>query len=735
MPDEAPEIDEIVLAEERLNEKDTPVEIMEEIEKSLSKDQPGFSDEEDGELPQEEEVEKAVETERTPTPDEEEIDEEVSKTLDERVPRDEVLPESAREEPLEAIVPDEVPEKSGGEDLSDFEVILIEHLEKDDVSDKDDDVSEKSDHDVDEKSDHDVDEKSDDVIPKDDDVSDKGDDGDFPGGVTTEEESTVETVIVEKTHSEVTVTEITTRYPTSPQDTPSSPEEIPEEPEASPSDDDDYVIIPIDLAKTDEIVKPSEVETVEGSPDDQPSYDELPTTNDEKPTAREDKSIPQLIITKEPKRQLTSDSESDKESSESSTTDTDDERSDSDINKVVSTDTMAAETPNQLTETVFGIVDIKYEKAENEEILIVEKTTESFVEIREIPEDDVPTSEDGPTHDDVPTLSEETPKEETSPLEQDIAVVPVDKESSSSSDEEPSEGERGPSGTSETTVETLIIEKTSTQISTTITKITASDESQDSESDSEVPITVVPEDAPTTEALPKLQDQEIPELDIDVVVVPADDKSTTSSDSESTSEKDTEVDQIPEKQEIPADDKSTASSESSSEGEEGEGTKEISTVETIIVEKTQVSTTITEITTNNAPDYPTNDPNYPDYVPNYPTSAQQLPTSEDIPKTEYTPTFAEYPTDEDLPTDENVPKTEMPVYESAPISDESEGLVYEVAPAGKSEETDGLVAGDIIDMQTNERESQTETYYVLSETTQTQTGTETRDAFSMTPTR
>ena len=698
MPDEAPEIDEIVLAEERLNEKDTPMEIMEEIEKSLSKDQPGFSDEEDGELPQEE-VEKAVETERSPTPDEEEIDEEVSKTLDERVPRDEVLPASAREEPLEAIVPDEVPEKSGGEDLSDFEIILIEHLEKDDVS---------------EKSDHDVDEKSDDVIPKDDDVSDKGDDGDFPGGVTTEEESTVETVIVEKTHSEVTVTEITTRYPTSPQDTPSSPEEIPEEPEASPSDDDDdYVIIPIDLAKTDEIVKPSEVETVEGSPDDQPSYDELPTTNDEKPTAREDKSIPQLIITKEPKRQLTSDSESDKESSESSTTDTDDERSDSDINKVVSTDTMAAETPNQLTETVFGIVDIKYEKAENEEILIVEKTTESFVEIREIPEDDVPTSEDGPTHDDVPTLSEETPKEETSPLEQDIAVVPVDKESSSSSDEEPSEGERGPSGTSETTVETLIIEKTSTQISTTITKITASDESQDSESDSEVPITVVPEDAPTTEALPKPQDQEIPELEIDVVVVPADDKSTTSSDSESTSEKDTEVDQIPEKQEIPADDKSTASSESSSEGEEEEGTKEISTVETIIVEKTQVSTTITEITTNNAPDYPTNDPNYPDFVPNYPTSAQELPTTEDI------------------------PKTEMSVYESAPISDEGEGLVYEVAPAGKSEETDGLVPGDVIDMQTNERESQTENYNVLSETTQTQTqtGTETRDAFSMTPTR
>ena len=525
MPDETPEIDEIVLAEERSNKDDSPTEITEEIEKSFGKDQPRFSDEEDGNLLQEEEVDKAIERERSPTPDEEpeEIDEEISKTLDERVPKDEVLPGSANEEPLEDTASDELPEKSGVDDALNFEVILIEHLEKNDLSDKHDDVDDKDDDDVSEKAEDDVSKKvEDDVSEKDeDDVIDReGDDvirkqGDYPEGVTPEEESTVETVTVEKTHSEVTMTEITTtRYSTTPQDTPSSPDEIPQEPEASPSDDEnDYVIIPTDVAKSDETVKPSKVETVEESPDEQP------TTHD--------KSIPLLIVTKEPKRQLTSDSESDKESSDSdvSTPDTDDERTDSDINKIVSTDTMT-ETANQPTETVFGIVDIKYEKTKKDDILVVEKTIESSVEVREIPEisekisddeleddvlivvppENVPTGEDGPTHDDVPTMPDEKPKEETWPLELDIAVVPIEEESSSSSDEEPSEDKQGPSGTSETTVETLIIEKTSTQISATITKINASsDESHDSESDSEVPVVVVAEDAPKTEALPKLQ--------------------------------------------------------------------------------------------------------------------------------------------------------------------------------------------------------------------------------------
>ena len=505
MPDETPEIDEIVLAEERSNKDDSPTEITEEIETSFGKDQPRFSDEEDGNLLQEEEVDKAIERERSPTPDEEpeEIDEEISKTLDERVPKDEVLPVSAHKEPLEDTASDELPEKSGVDDALDFEVILIEHLEKNDLSDKHDDVDDKDDDDVSEKAEDDVSKKvEDDVSEKDeDDVIDReGDDeirkqGDYPEGVTPS-----------KTHSEVTMTEITTtRYSTLPQDTPSSPDEIPQEPEASPSDDEnDYVIIPTDVAKSDETVKPSKVETVEESPDEQP-------------TTHDDSSIPLLIVTKEPKRQLTSDSESDKESSDSdaSTPDTDDERTDSDINKIVSTDTMT-ETANQPAETVFGIVDIKYEKTQKEE---------SSVEIREFPEisekisddeleDDVlivvlpeivPTGEDGPTHDDVPTMPDEKPKEETWPLELDIAVVPIE-ESSSSSDEEPSEDKQGPSGTSETTVETLIIEKTSTQISTTITKITASsDDSHDSESDSEVPVVVVAEDAPTTEALPKLQ--------------------------------------------------------------------------------------------------------------------------------------------------------------------------------------------------------------------------------------
>ena len=518
MPEETPQIDEIVLAEERLDKDDSPTEIAEEIEKSLNKDKLFSSDEEDGNIPQEE-IEKAIENERSPTPDEEpeEIAEEISKSLDERVPKDTLLPEPVSEEPLETTVPDEVPEKSGGEDVPDFEVILIEQLKKDDdVSDKEDsDVSDKEDDDASEKSDDICDKSDDDIIQREDDVTNKRD---FPGGVTTEEESTVETVIVEKTHSEVTVTEITTaRFPTSPQDTPPTTSETPKEPKTFPSDDeDDYVIIPIDVAMSDEIGKPSEAETVEGIPDDQPSYDDQPTTHD-------DKSIPLLIVTKEPERQSDSDSDKESSESESSTTETDDERTDNEKTKVASTDAMV-EAPNQPTETVLGIVDISYEKPQNEEITIAEKTVES-VEIREIPEmsrktssdddsqdmlivmlpDNAPTNEDGPTHDDVPTVSDEIPKEATLPLEQEIAVIPVDEESTSSSDEEPtSEDKRESSEISETTVETLIIEKTSTRISTTITKITASsEESQDSESDSEVPVKIVPEDDPSCEALPK----------------------------------------------------------------------------------------------------------------------------------------------------------------------------------------------------------------------------------------
>jgi hypothetical protein len=530
MPDETPQVDKTVLAEEMLNQDDSPTEITEEIEKSLlKKDKPCLSDEEDGNIPQEE-IEKAIENEGTPHEKPEKIAEDISKYVDEFVAT--VLPEPAREEPLEAIVPDEEPEKSGGEDFPDVEVFPIEHLSKDDdVSDGDVSDGDVREYDVIDKDD--VSEKSDEVLPKDE-VSDKDDDDviskqrDFPGGVITEEESTVETMTVEKTHSEVTVTEITTtRYPTSPQDTPPMTSEFPKDPKASSSDDeDDYVIIiPSDVAKPDEIVKPCEVEIVEGIPDNQPTYDEQPTTNDEEPTTHEDKSIPLLIITEEPKRQPTSDS--DTSDSESSTTESDDERTDSDINKVVSTETMA-EAPNQPTETIFGIVDISYEKPQSEEIVIVDTTVESFVEIREIPEiprktssdddsekdvlivvlpENVPTNEDGPTHDDVPTVSDEIPKEDIALLELDIAVVPDDEEWTTSSDEEPtSKDKRVPRGTSETTVETLIIEKTSTQMSTTITRFTpTSDESQDSENDAEVPVTIVPEDDPTSEALPKPQ--------------------------------------------------------------------------------------------------------------------------------------------------------------------------------------------------------------------------------------
>lgn len=501
IPVETAEIEEIVLAEEALKQEDSPTEIVEDIEKSLPKKEPQLPDEEDGKLPQEE-IEKANDNKESLTPQEEpdEVDEEIAKSIDERL-----LREAARDEPFEDELSDEVPEKSGDDDVPDFEVILIEHLSKDDdVSDKsDDDVCEKSDSvsektdDVSEKSD-DVGEKPDDIIPKDDDdVSDKRNDDvigkeDFP-----EEESTVETVIVEKTHSEVTVTEITTtRYPSSPQGTPPETGEAPEEPEVTPKGDEhDYVIIPIDLAKPDEIVKPLEIEPVEEIADDQPIYDDHSTTNDEEPAAHGVTSIPHLVITKEPEGELASESDSNKESSssESSTTESDDEKSDSDNTKVVPTEVMA-ETPNQPTETVFGIVDIKYEKPEKEEIFIAEDTVESFVEIREIPEiskNKLSDEEDAPTHDYNLILSDVRPEEDSKDIELDIG-----EESTSSSDEQPtSEDERLRRETSKTTVETLVIEKSSTQIPTRITKIIESSD----ESDSEIPVTIIPEDKPTLE--------------------------------------------------------------------------------------------------------------------------------------------------------------------------------------------------------------------------------------------
>ena len=488
IPVETAEIEEIVQAEEALKQEDSPTEIVEEIEKSLPKKEPQLPDEEDGNLPQEE-IEKANNNEESFTPQEEldKVDEEIAKSIDERL-----LHEAASDEPFENEVPDEVPEKSGDDDVSDFEIILNEHLSKDD------DVSDKSDDDVSEKSD-DVSEKPDDIIPKDDDdVSDKRDDDvigkeDFP-----EEESTVETVIVEKTHSEVTVTEITTtRYPSSPQGTPPETGEAPGKPEVTPKgDEDDYVIIPIDLAKPDEIVKPSEVEPVEEISDDQPIYDDHSTTNDEEPATHCVTSIPHLVITKEPEGELASESDSNKESSssESSTTESDDEKSDSDNTKVMSTEVMA-ENPNQSTETVFGIVDIKYEEPEKEEIFIAEDTVESFVEIREIPEiskNKLSDEEDAPTHDYSQILSDVRPKEDSKDIELDIG-----EESTSSSDEEAtSEDERLRRETLKKTVETLVIEKSSTQISTRITKIIESSD----ESDSEIPVTIIPEDKPTLEA-------------------------------------------------------------------------------------------------------------------------------------------------------------------------------------------------------------------------------------------
>ena len=213
----------------------------------------------------------------------------------------------------------------------------------------------------------------------------------------------------------------------------------------------------------------------------------------------------------------------------------------------------------------------------------------------------------------------------------------------------------------------------------------------------------------------------------------ADDKSTTSSDSESTNDKETEPDHIPDEEEIPdinipvktADDESTTSSdkESTAEDEEQpEESSEISTVETIVVEKThsQVSTTITEISAKNVSNYPTDD---------------VLPAMEDSPITDEAPiNTQDVPSTEKIPIEEDFQKTESEVPESAPVTEDYEGLVYEISPADEFQEIDKLHAPTIL---TNERESQTEDRDVYNETTQTDytTSGTTRDAFGMTPTR
>lgn len=477
------------MAEEKSDEEDSPTEITEEVETSLQQNKPNLSDQEGDELPQEE-IEIPIKQESSPTPDEEpeELGENISKSSDERVPRDTQSLEIAFDEPLEATVPDGAPENPSAED---FEMILLEQLNDDEVSDENDDDIDKDDNVMDKVSEEDYgSEKDDDVVNRDDDdVMDE----DFPG-VTTEEESTVKTVILEKTHSEVTVTEVTTtKYPPS-KHTPAS--EIPETPkDASGDDENDYVIIPIDMAKSDDVIKPAEVETVEGIPDDQPICDEQPTMRDEQPTTHDDSSIPLLIITKEPGRKPSSNSDSEQESSDSdsSTSDADDERTDNDVGRGVEVE-QAIEKPDQPTETVFGIVDISYEKTKDEDT-----TIESSVDVQE-PENDVlivvlpknvQTYEDGPTPDDL------TPKQDTTPLEEDIAV-PIDEGSSTSSDDEQTDDDKHVSkGSFENTVETIVVEKTSTQLSTTITKITAPSDAFNAAED--VPVTFVRDNEPQSE--------------------------------------------------------------------------------------------------------------------------------------------------------------------------------------------------------------------------------------------
>lgn len=214
------------------------------------------------------------------------------------------------------------------------------------------------------------------------------------------------------------------------------------------------------------------------------------------------------------------------------------------------------------------------------------------------------------------------------------------------------------------------------------------------------------------------EQKESSQLDVNVAVVPADDTSATPSDSASTSEKD--VDETPDEQEnpdvnIPVDQDLATFSVKESSSDVEQRREDTSTIETIIVEKThsQVSTSITEITTNSAPNYPANvpyfpigDPNYrmnrPVSVPYYPTNdpnrpindpnyPYNVPTAEEITKAEFTPVFAEYPMEDN--------RREL-----------------------------------------RERESHTEKLGVLSETTQTsdnttETAKDTRDASSMTPSR
>lgn len=498
------EIDETVLAEEPSHRDD--------------ENPPMLMDELNGNSP-EEEMREATKVEEQPLLLDEpvEISEKVS--LNECVPKDTLVHEPALDEPLKDIVPDDMPEKPSCYAVPNFEVTLIKELisGKDVIDQVDADVMEKDDGDILDKEESgneevdviyvdtlnsDLSEKPNDVIPEDDGIG-----KDYPGGVVTEEETTVETVIVEKTHSEIAVTEITTtRYPTSPQnisDGPKVPRDTPEDPEASSTDDKDgYVIVPADLVKPEESEKPV-VDSAEEFREDR------------HPLPKDDNTVPSLIITKEPKRQRSSDSDSQSSSSTSSTTDTDDERTESDIGKIVSTDTMP-DAPNRPTETVFGIVDINYEQPRKEEIVIIENTDEIVFEIQEIPDnlkrkledsghpEDIPTTgegvpttiEDVPTHDDARTVCEK-PKKSTASLELDI---PVEK----TSNDPICEDEGLPRRTCETTVETLIIEKTSTQLSTTITQITATSEGTD-ETDSEVPVTIVPDDEPTCETLPKVE--------------------------------------------------------------------------------------------------------------------------------------------------------------------------------------------------------------------------------------
>ena len=298
-------------------------ECSEEVEKSFKEDSGQSSEEEPG-IHTEEGVEKFIdELEKLPKEYDSSSDEDDKNELGE-LPDQEIY-----------LLPDEVPEKSGVGVTAEVNTLpLVQQSAEipielyDDIKSEDDEQATSSDDDVTESRPNKY------------------------GGESVREENTVETIIVEKTHSEVstTVTEITTkRYPSDPTVSPSEDdgvlipmELVPGREIAAPGDDepkpdDDYFVIPVEMEKANEDVGEQEGEE---SGDEVDSYERQPKLK----RGSEDRST---------------DSESSLEDSEEK------ENLDNVLGECVSSeDRPGNEGP---IETVVGILDIKYEKPQSYE--------------------------------------------------------------------------------------------------------------------------------------------------------------------------------------------------------------------------------------------------------------------------------------------------------------------------------------------------------------------------------